>query len=142
MSIYGKRIKEARERAGMSVETLAFSLGWSRPRLSNFENEHRTPSIDAIKEVAEALKVPLGEDITYWLITGEDITEHANKSAEGIRLVAAIDVFHEVLADAVDYGRIKLDPTASLNDFIVSFSTGCSRLSRRASDRVDPQKVI
>lgn len=54
----GQRIKEARERLGISQGALAKRCGWSgQTRISNYEKDSREPKISDVKLLSEALGV-------------------------------------------------------------------------------------
>jgi transcriptional regulator with XRE-family HTH domain len=55
----GGRIKEQREKAGMTQEELSEAVGLSQNFLSQLENGRRKPSIDTVDSIASVLKQPL-----------------------------------------------------------------------------------
>jgi transcriptional regulator with XRE-family HTH domain len=55
--ILGRNIREARRRAGMSQEQLAFEAGMKRSYVSDLERGTRNPSVKAIGRLAVALGV-------------------------------------------------------------------------------------
>jgi transcriptional regulator with XRE-family HTH domain len=57
----GLRIRELRERAGLSQPELAERAGQSLRSIQNWEQGHRRPKVDAILGIASALGVPLDE---------------------------------------------------------------------------------
>lgn len=56
MSI-GKRIREARQRRGLSQEALAARCGWRQSRIGNYERDERQPRVEDIKKIAKELGV-------------------------------------------------------------------------------------
>jgi putative transcriptional regulator len=48
-------IKTVREAAGIKQVTLYSALKWPQSRLSNYENEIRTPSLNDAREIVSAL---------------------------------------------------------------------------------------
>lgn len=59
--IIGKRIRAAREVAGMSREQLAEIIGRTPEALGNIERGASLPPLDTLSLVSEALNVPLNE---------------------------------------------------------------------------------
>jgi transcriptional regulator with XRE-family HTH domain len=55
--ILGRNVREARRRAGMSQEQLAFEAGMKRSYVSDLERGTRNPSLRAIGRLATALEV-------------------------------------------------------------------------------------
>ena len=55
--ILGRNVREARRRAGMSQEQLAFEAGMKRSDVSDLERGTRNPSVKAIGRLAVALAV-------------------------------------------------------------------------------------
>lgn len=53
--ILGRNVREARRRAGMSQEQLAFEAGMKRSYVSDLERGTRNPSLKAIGRLAGAL---------------------------------------------------------------------------------------
>lgn len=51
----GRRIAEARKRAGLSAQLLAGKLGWSRETLVNFELGRRAITVERLSAIAAAL---------------------------------------------------------------------------------------
>jgi transcriptional regulator with XRE-family HTH domain len=59
--ILGRNVREARHRAGLSQEQLAFEAGMKRSYVSDLERGTRNPSVKAIARLAAALKVSPSE---------------------------------------------------------------------------------
>ena len=57
MSGFGKRLKEIRERMGISQRSFAKMLGLDPAQLFRYERGERVPTEPVIKQVAEKLKV-------------------------------------------------------------------------------------
>lgn len=55
----GLRIKEAREKRGMSQADLARKIKRSRTAVSSYESEKQYPPLDVLCDIADALYVPL-----------------------------------------------------------------------------------
>ena len=55
--ILGRNVREARHRAGLSQEQLAFEAGMKRSYVSDLERGTRNPSVKAIGRLALALGV-------------------------------------------------------------------------------------
>ena len=65
MAHFGKRLREARERKGMSQSELARLLGTNHSIVGKYEREEVTPSIDAVTKIAGCL------DTTVSYLIGE-----------------------------------------------------------------------
>lgn len=53
----GDELREARERAGLTQEQLAFRAGLSRPYVSQLEHGHKSPTLETLFLVCDALGV-------------------------------------------------------------------------------------
>ena len=62
----GIRIKEARNKAGLTQEVLAKMLGIAYPTLNKYEKGHRIPDAELLSRIAKELKCD-----PAWLLTGE-----------------------------------------------------------------------
>lgn len=59
--IIGEKIKALREKAGISQQELAEKAHSSPTSINRIENGHQAPRFDTIVEIAQALKVSLGD---------------------------------------------------------------------------------
>jgi transcriptional regulator with XRE-family HTH domain len=59
--ILGRNVREARRRAGLSQEQLAFDAGMKRSYVSDLERGTRNPSVKAIERLAIALAIEPSE---------------------------------------------------------------------------------
>jgi len=57
----GEELRKARDEAGLSQERLAFEAGVDRTYLSELENNHKSPTLEMLFRICEALKVPASE---------------------------------------------------------------------------------
>lgn len=57
--LFGRRVRELRESAGMRQHEVAARAGVSNAYLSGVENGHRNPTLDVIAALAHALGVPV-----------------------------------------------------------------------------------
>lgn len=62
MSVFGKRLKEARLRAGFSQEGLGIEAGLdpmsASARMNRYELGNRAPNFELVEQLAKVLKVP------------------------------------------------------------------------------------
>ena len=58
---FGNRIRELRLKTGMTQEAFADHCGFARTYMSRLETGGANPSLDAIKDLADGLKVDLVE---------------------------------------------------------------------------------
>ena len=72
MSVFAKRLKQARQRAGLSLEKLGFEAGLdpasARTRMSRYELGKRVPDAQVVEQLAAALKLP----VAYFYAAEED----------------------------------------------------------------------
>ncbi len=53
----GRELRKARERAGITQEELSFRAGLSRPYISQLERDLKSPTIDTLFRICDALNV-------------------------------------------------------------------------------------
>lgn len=97
----GKAIKTIREAKGKPLGVLATDSGLSVPYLSLLESDKRTPSLDAIKRIAESLEVPI--DVFVLIGSGEDcsLTSTDDLTARLLRVVRRMESLRTKLKDAL-----------------------------------------
>ena len=95
MSVLGKRLKEARLRAGLSQEQLGIDAGLdpmsASARMNRYELGNRVPNFELVQELAKVLKVPA----PYFYADDEAMAKlilaaHAMSAKELAKLVDAI----------------------------------------------------
>ena len=73
---FGKRLREARLRAGLTQDALGVAIGLDEGpaciRISRYESGVHNPSLDVVWQLAEALQVP-----PAFLVTEDDRLAHA-----------------------------------------------------------------
>jgi transcriptional regulator with XRE-family HTH domain len=57
----GEELRRAREEAGMSQEQLSFGAGLSRPYISQLERDMKSPTLDVLFRLSEALGIRASE---------------------------------------------------------------------------------
>lgn len=76
MNTIGKRIKDAREKIGLTQPQLAEACGWeSQGRISNYENNLREPKLIDLKHISSALKIPVSSLLEDFLLDDNKVTE-------------------------------------------------------------------
>lgn len=55
----GERIKDYRKKAGLSQKELGKKLNVSQQHIAQYENGKRTPKLDTIQKIADALSIPI-----------------------------------------------------------------------------------
>lgn len=70
VSTFSKRLREFRDRRGITLEVLSNIVGFPNQTLSRWERGDRIPKIDVVSQLSEKLNVPL-----LWLI-GYDVPDH------------------------------------------------------------------
>lgn len=58
--LFGKRVRAARHKSGLSQEALAHEADSNRTYISDIERGTRNPSIEVIERIARALGVTIG----------------------------------------------------------------------------------
>lgn len=58
---FGKRLKEIRERMGLSQKTLGMMLGLSDKAISSYESGRTVPPLETLQKIAEELHIPLSQ---------------------------------------------------------------------------------
>ena len=61
LKVLAKRIIDARQQRGLSLEALAFSVGISKGNLSDIENLKRNPRYTTLVAIAEGLNLSVSE---------------------------------------------------------------------------------
>jgi transcriptional regulator with XRE-family HTH domain len=56
--MFGKVLKTAREKAGMTQERLAFAADLDRTYISRLENDRMSPTLDTLLQLGDAIGVP------------------------------------------------------------------------------------
>jgi transcriptional regulator with XRE-family HTH domain len=59
--LFGKRVRELRQKAGWKQDEFADICGFARSYMSKIETGGANPSLDAIQTIATALRVPVRE---------------------------------------------------------------------------------
>jgi transcriptional regulator with XRE-family HTH domain len=73
----GRKIRDLRLRRGLTVQKLADATGLSKGFISQVENDHTSPSLDTLRELAAALRTSMG-----YLVVEDDPTLHVARAAE------------------------------------------------------------
>ena len=95
---FGKRLREARIRAGFSQSDLEDLSGIPKARLSRYENGHVAPSIQTLERLARALKVseasllgdqrPLMEEF-FSVLTAKGVVIGSSEQAQALGTAVA-----------------------------------------------------
>lgn len=88
----GKRVRAAREEAGLSQEQLGAKVGYSAMGISHLENGSRKVKLEDLQKIATALNIsityllePIAKQTyspTFWRRGNEDITDEQKKSEQ------------------------------------------------------------
>ena len=70
MTNIGEKIKEFRNKKGVTQKELAEKMGLGQPQIGRWENGDRTPKPESLRKIADALE--LTTDERYELLIGED----------------------------------------------------------------------
>ena len=88
----GDRIRETREKCGISLTELANAVGSNKSALSNIERGERVPSLETVSKLADELNVPIA---TWFQESPSNDDVAAGKSKEENRMEGVPDVGHE-----------------------------------------------
>lgn len=83
MSTFGERLKQARERAGLSQEALGAASGVRLGTIWRYEKDSQEPRLSVIRDLASALNCDAG-----WLVSGDRGEDESTDTA-------ALDAFLE-----------------------------------------------
>lgn len=61
--MFGKELRKAREDAGLSQEKLGFEAEIDRSYVSLLEHDKKSPTLDVLFRICDALKIPASEMI-------------------------------------------------------------------------------
>ena len=78
VSTFSQRLRELRDRRGITLEILSNMVGFPNQTLSRWERGDRIPKIDVVSQLSEKLGVSL-----LWLI-GYDVPDHEDASTPHI----------------------------------------------------------
>lgn len=132
--LVGKRIRTAREKAGLTVDQVAFRCDWTKSRLSNYENGIRAAGIEEINKISDALEPFLGKYVNFYLVQGLWPSELNSKlQLPALTIDKAIKVFKSVIGDAMDFGRLKLEPGLSATELVEVYSEELAKISNASS---------
>ncbi len=59
----GQELRKAREDAGLTQEQLSFRAGLSRPYVSQLERNLKSPTVDTLFQICDALDISAGDVI-------------------------------------------------------------------------------
>lgn len=76
----GKELKKAREAAGLSQEKLAFEAEIDRSYVSLLENDHKSPTVDVLLRICDAMGLPASE-----LIARVEKTRRSKPAAKAVK---------------------------------------------------------
>lgn len=134
MSTIGEKIKGARLAAGISQNQLAKRAGISQAGLSAIESTTKSPSVDTLERIANALKIPLQEllssenpsraavDGKRWIPVLGNV--QAGIPSEAIENILDYEEIDEVMASSGEYFALQvrgdsMEPKFSAGDVVI-----------------------
>ena len=126
---FNEKLKELRNRRGLTQEELAEALFVSRTAISKWESGRGYPSIDSLKEISGFFSVSVDE-----LLSGEKLLSIAEKENKSNMqnlcriLMGAIDLFYFLLIVLPLYPKAMGQYIASVNLFCYTETTAFNRV--------------
>lgn len=120
MSGFGERLRELRDKAGLTQEELAFAAGFKPSSISNYEKGRRSVSIDGIYELKTALEPHIG-DHTFYLVTGMTPEEYFKEGTVDSRYILRTDAIkgvNDLLKKLIKVGAIMISRKTSIHEVI------------------------
>lgn len=90
---FGKKLKALREECGISQETLALDLGFSRQIISFWENDQHLPGIDKLQALCEYFHV----SSEFFLNTAVEYEQNSDKRTDQQNELSFSDVKNDVM---------------------------------------------
>ncbi len=78
---YGKRIKDARNKSGLTQKQLGERLGVSESAVAQYESGQRVPKVDTLQRIADALNIPLANLLGIATLIDGAYTQEEMKAA-------------------------------------------------------------
>lgn len=106
MLLFSKRLKEVRKNAGLTQQQLGDMVGVTKVSVCCYEKGTRTPTLDTLLDIADALHV----EFTYllgnedFIIADNDETYGMNVAKDELKVIRALRNHHEL------YEKIVADP--------------------------------
>lgn len=100
--VFAEKLKQLRDRAGISQEQLAGQIGVSRQVVTKWENGTGTPKIDNLKALADYFHVTLDEMLGRTDATDGDLADQYEMAISELRLYSQTTV--ELVDQAIRIG--------------------------------------
>ncbi len=124
MNTIGDRLKQIRQKRGLTLDKTAELTGISKPMLWQIEKGRTTPTINTLWKISTGLKAPLS------LFLSENDTKYT------IAEVNAQNAVIEENGAMRAYTLFPYDPVRSFESFYIEFDAGCRHCSDRHCDNV------
>lgn len=99
----GRKIRDLRLRRGFTVQKLADATGLSKGFISQVENDHTSPSLATLRDLATALRTSMA-----YLVVDDDPTLHVARAAERPQLPADGNASRSELLSALPKRNLEL----------------------------------
>ncbi|MBQ9408527.1 MAG: helix-turn-helix transcriptional regulator [Clostridia bacterium] len=116
MQDYGKRIKEARERAGVTQEELGKKIGVTGVTIMRYEKGLRQPNLQRMVEIANALEISVTDMLG--LESADESAEAAQEVLAAFQGICSMIMTDDRIPDEVKSavkGRLPPNPDLALN---------------------------
>lgn len=118
MNTLGQRLRELREKTGLTQPALAFELDVAPSTVSNYENDRREPTPTDLLRIAKVYEEFIG-DHAFYLFTGRQLEE-----LEDDRYILRSDVssiFKTFLLDMTELKALRVGPNTRADDLVTNF---------------------
>ena len=115
---FGLRIRELREARHMSQETLGKRIGRSKPVISSYENNIKTPPLDVLIKISNEFNVSLD------YLVGKEKTETLSTTGLSISQIELLKIIIEEFRDRnVNFKGLSARQQKILNLLLIEFVT-------------------
>ncbi len=110
MILFSKRLKELRKKAGFTQKELGAKVGVTKVSICCYENGTRTPTLDTLIDLANALEVELSYlmGVDYFVVAEDDKHCSINVAKDEIELIRELRMHIKL------YERLLEDPKRTM----------------------------
>lgn len=128
-TMIGKKIREKRKGAGLSLRELGELTGLTASFLSQVENDATSPSINSLQRIATALKTPV-----FTFLNGEEQTEILVRKANRKKL--------SFPSSKVEYELLTNDLNHKLGSFLIHLKPGTKQTALQLYQQTEEVMIV